>query len=256
MVIYGDLVAILNFCVDFLLLMGAGRLTGLPPRPGRCAMASALGAGYAFACLLPQFFFLGGLFFRTVSLFAMAFLCFGLKQGSMKRALVFVLLSFALGGAAVLLQEADFFAPVAGAAVVWGLCRVGLGDRIGGRRLLPLEVENGTQRVLLTALHDTGNGLRDTVTGSAVIVVDAAAAKTLTGLTTQQLRRPADTLMSCPGSKYRLVPYRTVGCPGGMLLAKKLRVKEGHLWKNRLVAFSPEKLGDDFQALTGGNENG
>lgn len=207
-------------------------------------------------CLLPGYVFLGGLLFRTVSLLAMAFLCFGLKRGSVKRALVFLLLSFALGGAATLMHNEDFFAPIAGAAAVWCLCRVGLGGRIGGRRLLPLEVENGMRRVCLTALHDTGNGLRDAVTGSTVIVVDAEAAKTLTGLTPQQLRKPADILLRCPGAKYRLVPFRTVGCPGGMLLAKALRVKEGHLWKNRLVAFSPEKLGEDFQALTGGNEYG
>lgn len=256
MIIYGDLVAILNFCVDFLLLLGAGWLTGVQVGLLRCTLAALFGAVYAFVCLLPHFSLLGSLPFRCGSLLAMAFVCFGPGRGSVKRALTFVLLSFALGGAAALMHDADFSAPIVGAAAVWGVCRVGLGGRIGGRRYTTLELENDGRRITLTALQDTGNALRDNLTGSSVIIVDGKTSEKLLGLKPEALRRPADTLLGCGIPKLRLLPYRTVGSPDGMLLAKKLRVRVGKHWEHRLVAFCPEKLGDDFQALTGGNEFG
>ena len=66
--IYLDLVILLNFSVDFLLLMGTNRLSGFPLSPGRCAWAAVLGAVYSGACLLPGFSFLGALLWRMVSL--------------------------------------------------------------------------------------------------------------------------------------------------------------------------------------------
>lgn len=256
MVIYGDLVAILNFCVDFLLLLGAGWLTGLQVGPIRCALASLLGAAYAFVCLLPRYALLGSLPFRCASLLAMAFICFGPGRRSVKSALTFLLLSFALGGAAALMHNADFSAPIVGAAAVWGVCRVGLGGRIGGRRYVTLEIAHNGQRIRLTALQDTGNALRDNLTGSSVIIVDGSTSEKLLGLSRDALRHPADTLLHCGIPKLRLIPYRAVGSPDGMLLAKKLEVTVGSRRESRLVAFCPERLGDDFQALTGGNELG
>ena len=44
MEIYLDLVILLNFLVDFLLLLGTNRLSGFPAAIGRCALAAALGA--------------------------------------------------------------------------------------------------------------------------------------------------------------------------------------------------------------------
>lgn len=255
MVIYGDLVAILNFCVDFLLLLGTGWLTGVRVGLLRCALASCIGAVYAFLCLLPRFSLLGSLSARCVSLLAMAFVCFGASRGSVKRAPVFLLLSLALGGAAALMRDARLSGLIAGAAVLWGLCRVRAGC-LGGRHLEPVELENGDRRVKLTALRDTGNSLRDALTGSAVIIVDGSAAERLLGVSREALRRPYDTLLHSDIPKLRLIPYRTVGNPEGILLAKRLRVKVGKHWEHRLVAFCPEQLGDDFQALTGGNEFG
>ena len=59
MAVYLDLVMLLNFLVDYLLLLGTNRLSGSPMTPGRCALAAVLGSVYAGACLLPGFRFLG-----------------------------------------------------------------------------------------------------------------------------------------------------------------------------------------------------
>ena len=72
MTVYLDGVILLNFLVDFLLLLGASRLCGQPVKTYRVCGAAAVGGIYAGACLLPGFYFLGNLLWRTVSLGAMA----------------------------------------------------------------------------------------------------------------------------------------------------------------------------------------
>jgi len=102
-------------------------------------------------------------------------------------------------------------------------------------------------------LEDTGNCLRDPVTGASVLVVGAQAARLLTGLTQQQLRSPLTTLGTIPG--LRLIPYRTVGTGAGLLLAMRFQnVRIGSWQGSTLVAFAPEglEMGHPYQALTGG----
>ena len=97
MQIYLDLVVILNFVVDFLLLLGTNRLSGFPAAARRAAAAAALGALYSGVCMLPRLRFLGGLVWRTVSLAGMAVIAFGWGKSAWKRSGVFVILSMALG---------------------------------------------------------------------------------------------------------------------------------------------------------------
>jgi len=116
-----------------------------------------------------------------------------------------------------------------------------------------VELSYGDKRVQLTALRDTGNTLRDPVTGRQVLVVDASTAGKLTGLSVQQLKKPVESVTALPG--LRLIPYRAVGQAGGLLLALKIpQAKIGSWQGSALVAFAPEGLGSDgtYQALTGG----
>ena len=116
-----------------------------------------------------------------------------------------------------------------------------------------MELNYGDQKVKLTALQDTGNTLRDPVTGNSVLVVAGTVAQRLLGLTESQLRNPVESVGTVPG--LRLISYRAVGQPGGMLLALRLpQVKIGKWQGSSLVAFAPDGLSVDgsYQALTGG----
>ena len=44
--VYLDLVILLNFLVDYLLLLGTNRISGFPLTPGRTALAAVLGGIY------------------------------------------------------------------------------------------------------------------------------------------------------------------------------------------------------------------
>lgn len=254
MQIYLDLVVILNFVVDFLLLLGTNRLSGFPAAARRAAAAAALGALYSGVCMLPRLRFLGGLVWRIVSLAGMAVIAFGWGKSAWKRSGVFVILSMALGGVAVSVGKGYFMSLVLAAVGVWLLCRVAFGGQVGGREYVPVELTHEGKTVSIIALKDSGNTLRDPITGEPVLVISGDVAQRLTGLTQSQLRAPLDTVMRCSIPGLRLIPYRSVGQSGSMLLAMRFEeVKIGSKEQSAIVAFAPDGLGRQmYQALTGG----
>ena len=253
--VYLDLVMILNFLVDFLLLMGTNRLAGFPAAPGRGALAALFGSVYAAFCLLPGFRFLGNFLWRCVSLCMIALIAFGFRRDAVKRGGVFLLLSLALGGMALCFTKQNFAALTLGSAGVWLLCRVSFGDGAVGREYVPVTLTYGGKNVSFTALRDTGNTLRDPITGEPVLVVSGEVAQQLTGLTQMQLFSPLETMAARPLPGLRLIPYHAVGSKGGFMLAMRFPgAVVGKKQQNVLVAFAAEGLERTgmYQALTGG----
>lgn len=250
--VYLDLVIILNFLVDFLLLMGTNRLSGFPLAAKRCAAAAVLGALYSGVCMAPSFRFLSGVLWRVVSLAGMAAIAFGLNRSAVKRSGVFVLLSMALGGVVLNFRRGGFWTLVLCAGAVWLLCRIAFGQTVGGREYVPVTLTYGEQSEHILALRDTGNTLRDPITGEPVLVVAGSVGQRLTGLTESQLRAPLETLARRPIPGLRLIPYRAVGRSGGMLLALRMdKVTVGSRQRSAIVAFTPEGLGGEglYQGL-------
>lgn len=255
MPVYLDLFVILNFFVDLLLIVGANRLAGYPPGLKRALPAAGIGAGYGTLCLLPGFLFLGNLFWRIVFLIVMALVAYGMNKAAARRGVLFVLLSMALGGIASSMNHNSFWGLLIAALGVCVLCLLGFRGKALGGSCVPVEVEFGGRKVTLNALRDTGNTLRDPVTGEAVLVAGACAARELLGLRTEQLMDPVLTMVQCPVQGLRLIPYRAVGTSGGMLLAIRCpRVRIGEREGPGVVAFTASGLdgNSEFQALTGG----
>ena len=252
MAVYLDLVILLNFVVDFLLLLGTNRLAGFPPGPGRAATAAALGGLYGGACLLPGFAFLGNTLWRIVSLGLMGTIAFGIDRSTLRRCALFVLLSMALGGLAVNLGGGGI--TVLGAAAGLGvLCLVGFQRISVSRTGIPVWLNYRGKSVRVLALHDTGNTLRDPLTGEPVLVAGPRIARELTGLTPEELGDPLGTVPKHPG--LRLIPYRAVGKAQGMMVGILVRqARIGKRERSVLVAFAPEGLGEDgeYEALIGG----
>lgn len=253
--IYLDIVVLLNFLVDYLLLLGTNRLSGFPSDWKRLLLASAFGGCYGGACLLPGFRFLGNTLWRLVSLGGMAGLAFGWNRSMLRRCGVFVILSMALGGIAMSMNRLSVPGLILCAAGIWLLCRVAFGERIGGREYIPLIISHNGRQVSLTALRDSGNTLRDPVSGEDVLVISGDAAEKLTGLTREQLAAPLETISCRPFPGLRLIPYCAVGNSSGMMLAMRFSdVRLGTRQQSALVAFASEGLGkgSSVQALTGG----
>ena len=252
--IYADVVMGLNFLVDLLLLMAADRLAGYPASPGRWALGATVGAAYSGLCLMPGFYFLAGAGWRMVFLGLMAMTAFGWNVSALRRGLVFTLLSMALGGLALGFGGMEVNGLILAAIGLWALCRFGVGT-VGEQTYVPVTLRREGRELKVLALRDTGNTLRDPITGEQVLVAGADVAQELLGVTAHQLAHPVETLArgSVPG--LRLIPYHSVGRSGGMMLA--LRMKDTSVGKIRgdvIVAFAPEKIGQGemYRMLTGG----
>lgn len=252
--IYLDLAVILNFLVDGLLLLGTNRLAGHSPNWKRCILGAFTGGIYAGVCLLPGFRFLGGSLWRIVFLALMGMIAFGPDKSGWKRCGLFVILSMALGGMALGMGRTGFPVLLLGGFCLWLLCGIGFSGPVG-REFVKLEIRYMEKVLRLTALRDTGNTLRDPISGEPVMVIDADASEKLTGLTAAELRSPLETIEYGKIPGLRLIPYRSVGQSAGMLLAMRLRdVKVGNRRGAALVAFAPDRIGEHegYQALTGG----
>ena len=242
------IVAVLNFCIDALLLAGTALLAGRALHPARLLLVSALGAAYAGVCLLPQLHALAGLPGRLACLALMALAAYG---PDVRTGCTFILLTMALGGAALAARRGELWQLPVSLLGVQALGALALGGQ--SRRLLPVQITGRGGTVTLKALRDTGNELRDPITGEAVLVIGSGEARQLTGLTEHQLERPLETMEHMPLPGLRLIPYQAVGAKNGLMLAMRFaNVRIGGRSGSRLVAFAPQCFGEDYQALAGG----
>ena len=140
------------------------------------------------------------------------------------------------------------------AGLLWLLCRVGFGGQQGMQEYVPVELTWQGKTLRLLALRDTGNTLRDPLTGESVLICGADVGEQLLGLPRTAFLDPTGTLAAgiLPGA--RLIPYRSVGQPAGLLLALRMKdVKVGAQIISPLVAFAPQEIGGScYQMLTGG----
>lgn len=253
MVVYLDLVILLNFAVDYLLLLGTNRLSGFPPGFLRCALAAALGGIYSGLCMLPGASVLGSPLGRVVSLGLMGISAFGCNWAAGKRICVFLILAMALGGIALSIGRGHISGLLMCAGLQLLLCHLAFPEGLG-KRFRSIRLTLGDNTVTAFALVDTGNTLTDPVTGEPVVVLSPKLAESLTGLTRAQLADPAATMAQPPVPGLRLMPFRTVGVQG-LLLCLRIRDAEVDGRKQSLlVAFAPEGFGkgETYQALTGG----
>ena len=283
MTVYLDTAFAVNGSVNYLLLLSAACLAGAPLQRGRFLLAAALGGLYAAASFVPALAFLRTAGMKAVLLAVMALTAFGARRQTVKLALLFAAISAALAGTAMLaaqllrldplLLPGGVFYPLRARAILFlaalccGLCHL-IFSRVTAHsgQLVPLTLRIGTRTgmrtVPLTALLDTGNTLKDPLTGESVLVVDGSIAAQLlpdAGLSTASLADPAGLFASLseqyPFCRFRLIPYRAVGTVSGLLLAVRCEVsgKSGKP-ELKLVAFSPTPVSQtgEFDALIGG----
>lgn len=253
--VYLDLVFALNFLVDFLLLIGTNSLTGFPHGVRRSAGAAAMAAMYGVWCIIPGFAFLGGHLWRLVALVLISLIAFGMNVSAFHRGVVFFLLSMALGGIAGAMGTSGFGKLAVCAFVLWLICRIGFPGGVGQREYVPVVLRHEGKSLSQIALLDTGNSLKDPVTGQPVLIAGCDAARELLNLSPEQLRHPIETMTAVNLSGLRLIPYNSVGQPAGLLLAYRFRdCKIGDRKTDQLVAFAPDRIGrtEMYQMLAGG----
>ncbi len=280
-VVYLDSLFLLNLGLDALLLSAARRLSRSGGSWGRTLSAALLGALYAVGVFLLPWPWLEHPVTRLACSAGMARLCSSRRTGALLG--VFLLLSLSLAGAVVLMaaaglgrmsQSSGFPSSAADARLLLLCaageyllcCAVAALKRRGSSACVPVLLRCEGRTVLLRALVDSGNLLRDPVSRAPVLVVSPewAAALFPPGLcpTAEELRHPEAVLKRLvsrwePG-RLRLLPFQAVGSAQGLLLAVRLDRLEvgGRVFPGRLAAISPTTLSGGFEAIIGSDEGG
>lgn len=249
------LAAIFNIVVQLLLLLGTVRLCGSPSGWIRSVAASVISGLFSFVSMSGYFQVLNRAYWRIVVFFLVSMIAFGYKKESLRKTTVFFMLSMVLEGVCLGSGKEDPFMLLAASGCICLLCLyVSLGTA-DNNSSVPIQLSYAGKSVKLTALRDTGNHLRDPITGRGILIIGADVAQMLTGLTKEQLQNPADTILTCGLPGARLIPYSTIGQTGALLLAIRIQdVKIGEWRGSALVAFAPEliKTFGGHQAITGG----
>lgn len=277
-VVYIDVLFLLNFVVDYLLLLASARITGEMISRVRLGLGALLGAGYAAALFLPGFDWLSRPICKVCSAVLIVLIGFGKSKRLLRLTLVFLAVSAALGGIILALQLFG----AGGLTLENGVLYTGFDIRIllvtvilsylalsvmferaakhgGGRKDLStacLKIDG--KSLSLTVLTDTGNTLTDPINNQPVMVAEARALQELLpkGIDPEDpvgsLERLKDEAIK---KRFRLLPYRAVGVENGMLLAVRTDsvVIGKREWRGLLVALSPTSVSDGggYQALIG-----
>lgn len=247
--------------------------------------AALMGGGYGVLCCLPIFAPFCNFGAQITIAILMLGIAFGKQRCFLRLLLLFLFLSCTLGGAIVVVSQyciqygavntlktlnwkvfilvgavcyfvlSVVFRGSAKHAVAGQLCRIGIA--LGGRK------------VMLDALHDTGNTLCDPCSGTPVVTVWYRAlenlwskeeGEVLRNLETQGSVECAEKLGRITPGRFRLIPYRAVGVSCAVLLA----FAADEVWvDNRnhgrmMIALSPTPVSDGggYAALWGGEGNG
>lgn len=279
--VYLDSFVLLNFLVNCLLLMCAGKLDGEPVHLGGCGLGAFLGTAYAVLSLLPQWGFLEHPVCKAAAAVFMLLTAYGRSERLLRIGGVFLVLACAFGGGLLLLcmlrgeptVGAGVLGPSLGmrgiliaAALSYGCLSLllrGEFSHAGPRgELVPLTLIREDRKVTLLALRDTGNTLRDPLTGHPVVVVEGEKIRDLLPeLDGQDLTALSDPvallegLSAKVGMRFQLLPYRAVGVDCGLLLALRVDRVECRGWRRRncLTALSPTPVSDggNYSALIG-----
>ena len=281
-VVYIDRVFVLNLAVDYLLLLAAARLGGMPLHRKRLLLCAVLGALYAVAVFLPGISPLNHPVLRLICGAAMALTAYWPLRQPLRMTALFLLLSAALGGAVLAVGVAvgsprRIISQLYYASISWPVLlgtTIGLylllqlifhqAARHGEGELMKIEISVHGRQKELPALHDTGNTLRDPVSGQPVPVIELSALRELwDDRIAVVLSRPAsaeDRIAALhregAGLGFTLLPFRSVGTSSGLLLAVRSDyIKVGRATYPRAwIALSdgPVSDGGSYQALWGG----
>ena len=245
-VVYLDVLVVLNWFIDFLLLSSAARILRLTFKRWRLVLGALLGGVSACLIFLPAMPFALSMLVKLVAaslIVLTAFPWLGLRAYG-KQMLVFFVISAAFAGIATAVW---FFAAPAGLMVANGvvyfdvspLLLVGLTVLSYGciriydrfiRKKAPvnreyrLQLDGGAGTVELRALYDTGLHLTEPFSGKPVIVVRQSAVypnlppalrEALSVQVTDDHVHSLETgTVQAVASRLRMVPYQTVGGKG------------------------------------------
>lgn len=249
--IYVDVLFVVNFLMDYVILWATARLAQIRCVPWRLVCGALLGALYSVTVLLPGLEFLSVLWMKFLVSILMVVTAFTplmiRKLGQV--VLYFYLIAFTLGGTVLginyLLSSVTihstlesislpylWLAVALGAAVLFGKWGVPFLKKTFFQDLLrvPVVIKIQGRQLKVNGLVDTGNQLVDPLTGAPVIIVEQDVLLPFLPDEARDLWSSGgelnfDKLSSLPEKgrtpSWRLIPFTTIGKHHGMLVGFK-----------------------------------
>lgn len=260
--VYIDILLFVNLIMNGAILFASAKLTGAKTSFGRFAAADLIVSGYGLTVCLPSLgFFVCTVTKTTVAILvsAVAFKTRSLRA-LLKHTCIFLFCYF--GYLAVLMSvqalpfcessiyiqnnEIYFNIPVPTVIIsaLFLLLAANIAGRISASRkpsraFCDCEVSLAGKTVKLRCFKDSGNMLKDSITGDPVMIAEKSIIKNVT-----------DDLYK--NTRIRIIPYRTADGKSGILYAfRPDSVKIDGETRRMLIAVSDTKLGDEFNAIIG-----
>lgn len=254
MEVYADTLFLINLVMNYIILWTTGKLVSLPIRIWQLLLGASIGAVYSIFILLPNFIYLNSLIVKMLLAVTIPLVSFyPLKLRTFFKVLgYFYLSSFLAGGTAMALIYFTSHSPYLSylgkgftftnrynvwtmlITIVIVILLVHL-IRLARKRkdiedlfAIPITIQVADQKIHLQAMVDTGNQLRDPLTGTPVIIVEYQA---LVSIMPEEVKKifsemEENNLEVIYGllstsqwySRFRLIPFSSLGKSNGMLL--------------------------------------
>ncbi|MBO5416794.1 MAG: sigma-E processing peptidase SpoIIGA [Clostridia bacterium] len=244
--VYVDLLFLINFSMDFLCFFLCAKLLGRKLSLGRALLASALGGIYANAAL---FMSLGRILSLLIDIIFCAVMCAVAfyKRGKARSLplyiLVYFAISMALGGFMTaifnLLNRADLpleqgssdgisvwmFALLAALSALITLFGGRFFRKKAGQKNAEIEISYRGKSVRLRGMSDSGNLLREPISGKPCIIADIGALEPIIPrkITIAARKKNVSALgdmMREDAKNIRIVPIKTAGGEGALLAVR------------------------------------
>lgn len=250
MTIYLDIVLVENLCMNYIILYATGIIYKTKTKVLRLILASLIGAIYAVLAYMQVLEIYSNLLLKFLLSIGMVYLAFAPKTFKIlgKQLLIFYLTSFVFGGVAFALlyfvKPQDIFMKnglyigtypikiVALGAIV-GFCILKSTFKMIKGKLTRKELfckillRMEEREVTVTAMIDTGNLLKEPITGTPVMVVEKQSLieilpnEVLENLTSI-LQGNQNIELGEYASKFRVIPFSSLGKQNGLLLGIKM----------------------------------
>ena len=251
MTIYVDVVFMENFFMNYIILFATAIINKIEPKLIRIAISSVIGSIYAVIVQLTIFENVIGIILKIMLSIAMVYISFKPEnfKKCLKQLLIFYLTSFTFGGVAfallyfvnpreLLIKDGVYIGTypikiaLLGGTIGFMIITVAfkiVKGRINKRDVFcEIELNINDKKQTILAMIDTGNLLREPLTGSPVMIVEK---EKLEGLLPREILENIDNIIKGElrnikegynyTNRFRVIPFTSIGKQNGLLLGIK-----------------------------------
>ena len=254
MIIYLDVVLLENLCMNYIILFATGYIMKLNMKHWKLLLSGLLGGIYAVVSYMEILPIYSNIFMKMLLSIAMVYLAFGSKKIKqlVKQLVIFYLTSFVFGGCAfallyfirpqdILMKNGVYIGtyPIKIALLggILGFILTHIAFKIVKTKfkkkdmIYPVTIKLGENKITLKAMLDTGNMLKEPITGMPVIVVEK---QELYSIMPNSLLNNIEELIGGENTnfinqieekeyltKLRLIPFSSIGKQNGLMLGLK-----------------------------------